>query len=109
MTKLTIGERITLLGILPKQANILIIRRVEELAKKLQPSNNEIKKFEIKVGEGQITWNDPNYTIEIEIGEIMSEEIKKILKQMSEENKLGREHIGLYDKFMEEKKEEEKK
>lgn len=100
--KVTIGERISLLGVLPRQANIIIIRRVEELAKKLQPTNNEVKKFEIKPLGEQITWNDPKYEIEVEIGEIMVEEIKKILKQMSDENKLGREHISLFDKFIEE-------
>ena len=106
--KLNLSERFVLLGILPKEANILIIRRVEELAKKLQPSNNEVKKYEIKSAGNQLTWNDPKYEIEIEIGEIMSEEIKKILKTMSDENKLGREHIGLYDKFVEPKEVEKK-
>ena len=103
--KLTFQDRFALLGILPKEANILIIRRVEELAKKLQPTNNEVKKYEVKVAENQISWNDPEYKVEIEIGEMMTEEIKKILKKMSEENKLEGKHISLYDKFVEVKEE----
>jgi hypothetical protein len=106
--KLKIKDRIILLGILPVEGNILIIRKSEELKVKLSPTESEVRKFGIKQDEKGITWNDPKYEVEIEIGEIMTEEIKKILKKKDEENKITADLISLWDKFVEPKEVEKK-
>ena len=107
--KLTIAERFALLGLLPKENNVLIMRRVQDLSKKLSLTNSEIRKCAVTaLPDGKISWKDTEYTIDIDLGEIMEEEIKKMLKEKDEQKKITADLITLYDKVVEAPKETKK-
>lgn len=68
-------------------------------------SREEISQLEIffqKAG-GMMLWDgnaEPPGGAEIPVGEIATIEIVKALKQLNEQNKLGPEHLTLYEKFV---------
>jgi hypothetical protein len=109
IVKLTIAERFALIGILPKEGHFIVMKRVDELVKKLNLTDPEIKKCGVTFTDGSIKWNDTNYSADFELGELIEEEIKKILKEMDEEEKITSNIISIYSKFIEEPVDSKKK
>jgi hypothetical protein len=101
---LTIGERFALLGILPKQGDYLTIKKTEELRSRLLPDDEETKNFSIKTVGETITWQNSLATAEIEIGEVMEQRIKEILRDRSSARQLLSTEISIYEKFVEDTK-----
>jgi len=110
--KLRINERINLLEILPKENDFLTMKKIGELAKRLNFTDEEVKKYEIQVipaqKGGQWTWNrkGQDYKADIEIGEISEKEIVEVLKKKNEEKQLKAFEVSLYGKFVEKNFEE---
>jgi len=113
--KLRINERINLLELLPKENDFLTMKKISELAERLNFTDEEVKQYEIKVSPAQMggrwTWNKKgqDYKADIEIGEIGEKEIVEALKKKNEEKQLKAFEVSLYEKFVEKNFEEEKK
>lgn len=99
--KLTVAERLILLGLLPKEGNFTMIKLVRELRENLSFTEKEHKALEFNNTDGNITWKETVQPKDIQIGEVLTIEIKGILKKMDEEKKLTEQVLTLYEKFME--------
>jgi hypothetical protein len=108
LVKLTMGERFALMGLAPKEGSYADMKCMNELADKLNPTEDEAKKLNIRQEEGKVSWSDTEYDTEIEIGETALGIIKSALIKKDSDNKLKSTEVTLYQKFVEEKKEESK-
>lgn len=96
--KLSILERITLLGILPAEGDVVTIRVLTKLKRDLGFTEQEIKDFNIQSADGKISWQN-GAEVEIEIGERATDIIKDALKKLNDEKRLREETLPVYDKF----------
>ena len=108
VVELTLAERISLLSILPKEANFATLKIMRTLKEGLSFSEEEHKDYEIKVDIGDngnigYAWNEEGVKSEkaIKIGEIATDVIVKELKKLDKENKLTEREFSLYEKFIE--------
>ena len=98
--ELNLMERITLLGMLPQEHNLITMRIVKELQTNLGFTEEEIKEYEISVNGDMVKWNlKGNESKEIKIGEKATDVIMEQFHKLDKENKLKTVHIELYDKF----------
>lgn len=98
---LTIGDRFTVLSILPAEGNFATLKVLRKLREMLSLSQEEIKEYNAKqVGE-QITWNNGVKTTEMEFGDFDAEMIRKALKKLDDEEKLDERHYSIYEQFLE--------
>lgn len=110
--KLKIPERLSLLGILPKEGDILMLRIINDLQMSLGFSEKELKKFKVKyklaAGGMRVTWNEKvdDKGKEIDIGAAARTMIIDKLKKLNEQKKLTLNMMPLYEEFMEKSKEE---
>jgi hypothetical protein len=101
--RLSIAERAALLGILPREGNIVTLRIVRDLKGALSFSEEEIREAEIQTtAEGWVFWN-PAKAIEseIEIGPTALGVIRDSLKAANDKGKLTETTAGLYERFIE--------
>ena len=109
-TKLTIGERFALLGILPGEGNFATLRIVRKLRENISLTEDEMKDFGVKQiqsnGGSQLTWDVNKATIEkeFEFGEFAEELIRTKLKELNDKDKLENNHFTIYEKFVEDTK-----
>ena len=107
--KLNIAERFSLMNILPTKGNFILLQKVKIAQEKLIPTDEEIKKYAIITDpSGRTSWNKKGSKEEIEIGigEVVTDEAIKILKKKNEENTLAIGEVSLYEKFIENVKED---
>lgn len=106
--KLNVFERVSLLQILPKEGDFTTLKILRDLQGIVGFSEEDHKKFEIKRVDNQITWNPEEGTkeVEIEFGEKAKEIVKEALLDLDKSKKLRPELFTLYEKFVQEKKEE---
>ena len=98
--KLNVLERVILLGLLPKDENYLTFKLITQLKADLSFSDEEIKKYEIKILEdGRVSWMRTGNK-EIEIGETIEAMIVEKLKAVEKEKKINDENVSLYEKFV---------
>ena len=98
--KLDVLERVILLGLLPKDENYLTYKLITKLKSDLSFSDEEIKKYEIKILEdGRVSWMRTGNK-EIEIGETIEAMIVEKLKAVEKEKKINDENVSLYEKFV---------
>jgi hypothetical protein len=99
---LNLGERFTLLAILPAEGNFATLKVIRQLRESLSLTESEITEYGVKQAEDRITWNPENAlkTKEIEFGDFAGEMIKAKLKKMDEDNKLEDKHFSLFEKFV---------
>ena len=103
-TDLNIGERIRLLTLLPRTGNVVTLRVVQELSKELGFTEDEITGGTIVQEEGRVTWpNQINRSYEF--GDVAVEVMATPLKALEAAEKLTSEHLTIYEKFVESKKE----
>ena len=102
--KFTLGERITLLGVLPKEANFVTLKIVESLKRRLSFSEDEIKDFEINFNprDSSYSWNKEGaeHEVEIEFGEKATDIVVEELKELDTTKKLTSQHFTVYEKFI---------
>jgi len=99
--KLNVLERLTLLGILPKEGNFVTLKVLRSLKENLGLSEEELKKFEVTQDGERIAWNEKgNEEIEIEIGEKATDIIVEALKNLDKDKKLVEQHFSIYEKFV---------
>lgn len=102
--KLDVAERIRLLGILPKEGNLLTIKIVRTLREELSFSEAEHKDLGIEIKQNQITWKDDTAEKDVEIGYQAEHLIIARLREMDKANELTLPDIDLWEKFVGEEK-----
>lgn len=99
-TGLNVAERLTLMGILPKEGNFVTLRMIRTLADKVGISAKEMVDFEVKEADGRVQWNEKGTApTELEFLDAEVDLIKKELKRLDSENKLNQNSVALYEKF----------
>lgn len=104
------GERFSLLDLLPMKGNFKTLNAIKELKEKLSFTEEEVKYFDIKqqlVKNGAqlaTTWDveKAQEEKEFEIGNLGKELIEERLGYLNKEEKLEERHFSLYKKFIEE-------
>ncbi len=100
--KLKLIDRIMLANILPTEGNIKTLVCAKDIRKKVDFTQDEVKKYEIDSAEnGGIKWNLEGAATEfdIEFTELETMEIVKTLKKLDKENKLSIQLMPLVDLF----------
>lgn len=104
--KLSIKERLVLLGSLPETNDIAALRIARKLKESLAFGEEEWEKFSleyVRQGEGGIyNWSPDydEYEAEIEIGEKATDIVVQALKMLNNNKKLTENHMSLWDKFV---------
>ena len=105
--KLSIGERLLCLEILPKEGNFLTLKLTRQATEELTFDEKEIKEAKLTQGEnGRITWDaskDPNK--DVKLNDIVVDLIKKELVELNKKEKLTQQYVSIYEKFVEPKTE----
>ena len=99
--KLNVLERLTLLGILPKEGSFVTLKVLRTLTSNLGFNEKELKDFDIHQEDEQVKWNEKgNNEREVVIGEKATDIIIESLKKLDDEKKLIDQHFSLYEKFV---------
>ena len=99
--KLNLLERLMIQSILPKEANFVTLKIMNNLRQSVAPSEEEYKEFEIRQDEGRVIWNSKgNEEKEIEVGEKATDVIKGALEKLDKEKKLTQDLFTLFEKFV---------
>ncbi len=101
--KLSVKDRVVLLGFIPKEGNLLFVKMVQQLLEDLSFSDSEEKTlgFYQKL-QGQVMWDEEaaeNINKEIEIPDTLRDQIISKLNKFNNNNKLTPDHISLCEKF----------
>lgn len=101
--RLTVLERINILGILPSEGNFVTLKIVRDLRGNLSFSEEEIKRLNIQQQDAQISWNsaaeDPEGA-EVPIGEKATDVIVEALRKLDREAKLTEPLLSVWEKFL---------
>ena len=106
--KLTILDRITITGILPKKSDFVTLRIVKELKKRLSFTEEERKEYGLQTilkpdrTGSSIVWNTKGREAEFDI-KIEKSKREMIISQLDELNKskkANNSHLALYDKVV---------
>ncbi len=107
--KLNLGERFTVLGLLPKENNFVTLGVVRELQKVLAPTEAEFKEFELTQEGDKFHWNQKGIEERsIKIGEKAKDIIIEALEELDKQKKLTFQTVSLYEKFVKGGKNNEK-
>ena len=102
--KLSVTERVHLLGLLPTESDFVTLGITNKFKDKIRITEADSKKHKIiPMPDKSVSWNQSaNKDFkEYQIGDIVKAEIKKSLKKLNDEKKLTTGLISLYDKFIE--------
>jgi hypothetical protein len=95
----SIGERITLLSVLPPEGDLLTMRVVRDARNALGFTEEEHKLYQFKQSGNSITWSHGEEKKDIPFGDKAKGIVKDALDKLSKDGKLRMEHLDLYDKF----------
>jgi hypothetical protein len=99
--ELTVMDRLLLLGLLPAEGDITTLRIVRKLREDLSFSEQEHADLKLKQEDGRVTWEPTGAAPkDITIGLKGVNLIVHALKKLSDEKKLGPQHLDLYDQFV---------
>jgi len=97
--KLGLYERLLVKGILPQEDSFtnLILRK--DLIEKIEITQEEIKKFEIKSVENGAVWNSKGQKdkLELEISSLEGKYLSEVLKKLDSEKKLSFALVDIYE------------
>ena len=103
---LDIRSRLMLLGILPAEGDITTVKVIRKLREDLSFSEDEHKKYNIKVtpqdnGNATIDWDETKEEPkDIKIGMKARDVIVTSLEKLNTDKKLTEQHIDLYERFV---------
>jgi len=103
--KLTLKERFDVITLFPTQSDFITLQRIEEARKVLLPSEQEVKDYEVTNTDKGLTWKNDSER-EVVLGETATDLVIKELKRLNDAKELKIEHLSLYGKFVESKKDE---
>lgn len=102
--QLGVKDRLILIGLLPKEANFLEIKILQELKDDLAFDNSEMERLHvIQQNNGMIVWDQDAAKDCIKIvtmSEVTASLVVKALVSMDKQSKLTSDHIGLYEMFV---------
>lgn len=99
--ELNVGQRIRLLNILPEQGNLLTIKIVRQLREELSFTEEEHKKFAVRVEGNRLMWDAENLeTKEVEFGPKATELVEKRLRELNEKDELTVGDLELWEMFI---------
>lgn len=102
--KLSVKERIHLLGILPMESDFSTLKIVRNLQSDLSFSEEEVKATNLVLKDNTYSWKDENDPQkDVQIGEKATDIIVAELKKLNIQKKLPMMMIDLYEKFIPEK------
>lgn len=103
--KLKVIDRITLLGILPQEGDIITLKIIRKVREDLSFTDEEHKALKIeRLDAGNLQWNaEADKPKEIAIGEVATNLIVDSLKKLNDEKKLTDNHVGVYEMFVDTK------
>lgn len=100
---LNVAERLTLMGLLPKEGNFVTLKIIRNLSEKVGISQEEYIKFEIQEDPeaNRVKWGpEGNKDVELEFGEKEGDIISDSLRELNDSKKLEQAHFTLYEKFV---------
>jgi hypothetical protein len=97
--KLTLFERMILRKILPEQSNFIELVIKNDILKKVDITQDEIKEHNIKFENDSITWENDKEN-DFDFTQPETELIKKQIKQLDDNSSLKGEHYDIYKKFI---------
>lgn len=100
--QLTLLDRLVIRNILPNEGNIKSLIIIKDIVKKVELSQDEVKKFDLQTNEkGHLTWNKEgiNASFETEFTELETNEIKLCLIKLDRENKINVDMLNIVRLF----------
>jgi hypothetical protein len=94
----SIGERLMLMGILPKEGNVLTVKVVRELRHALEFGAQELEDYGITIKGTRFEWAS-DFQKEVEISAPAKDIIVKALKDLDKSGKVNEAQLVLFDKF----------
>ncbi len=102
--KLTVGERLTLLGLLPDESNFAGVKEIFRMRSLLGLTDDEATEIDVEpTGDGRIQWDQDKalgMIVDIPMGEWITNVIRGVLRDLDRESQLRVEIMSLYEKFI---------
>jgi len=98
--KLSVGDRLTLLTVLPKEGDLLTLRIVRELKESLSFSEEDHVKYKIREEGTQVFWDDSAEGKEVEIGRKAEGLICDAFEKLSSEKHLDIAWLTTAERFL---------
>ena len=99
--KLTVGDRLILLSIIPQQGDFTTLKIVQNMRAELSFGEEEHKKLKFRQEEAMVYWEEGLEDKEINFGEKATDIIVDAFKKLNSQKQLRIEHMELYEKFVE--------
>ena len=99
--KLTVNDRLILLGIIPLQGDFTTLKIIRDMRGELSFTEEEHKILKFRQEETMVYWEEGLEDKEINFGEKATDIIVDAFKKLNEQKKLRIEHMELYEKFVE--------
>ncbi len=93
-------ERFGLLGILPKEGNVLTMKLVQGLSDLLGFDAAEQKVIGFKQDADRFSWDPKAKPQDLDIGELARDIIRDVLKKLDDEKKITVDLLPLFEKFV---------
>ena len=100
MMKLSVNDRLILLGIIPMQGDFTTLKIIRNMREELSFSEEEHKKLQFRQEETMMYWEEGLEDKEINFGQKATDIIIDAFKKLNEQKKLRIEHMELYEKFV---------
>jgi len=101
--KLTVSERITLMGVLPQEGNFATLKVVQDLRNNVGLTQKELGLIDYKQVGDRAEWDpdkEDKAIKEIDFGKYELDVIKSALEKLDKEEKMSIHQVSLYEKFM---------
>ena len=102
--ELNVGERLSVLSLLPKEGNFITLKIVRKLQEELSFSEEELELYKIVQKDSKATWSveeDEKKMKDVKFGGEGIAIVVKALKDLDKNEKLLPQQISLYEKFIE--------
>jgi len=100
--KLTVNDRIILLGIIPLQGDFTTLKIIRDMREGLSFTEEDHKILKFRHDEGMTYWEEGLEDKEVNFGEKATDIIVDAFKKLNEQKKLRIEHMELYEQFIKE-------
>ena len=100
---LTVPERLKLLELLPEKDSYSGLTEIYRAGLLLSLTDDEKDLIQVKIVDGGIQWNQEkalSLVVDIPMGEYLTNEVRRILKEKDSERDLEIAEISLYEKFI---------
>lgn len=100
--KLTIKNRMLINELYPKESNLISQILVKDINEKINITQKDIKKYEIKSNQNSLTWNtEKDKGLEVDFTDKEIELLKEQVEKLDKENKITQDNLDLCLKIRE--------